>query len=153
MTDLVTIGGREWLVAVAPVGDGLVMEILRYADELRDPADFFTEVPKTKPQKDLVELAVQLIEQKSAPFKPEAYRDHYQEALKALVQEKMKGRKIVAQDEGQRPTGTNVVDLMEALKRSVVQSTTLGAKRASPRAVSETTPKTAKTAPKKRRSS
>ncbi len=115
----VTIGGREWLVAIAPMGEGLVMELLRYSDELRDPADFFTEVPKVKPQKELIDLAVQLIEQKTSPFKPEAYRDHYQDALKELVQKKMRGSKIVTHDDAARPSGTNVVDLMEALKRSV----------------------------------
>jgi DNA end-binding protein Ku len=115
----ITIGGREWLVAVAPLGDGLVMEMLRYAEELREPADFFAEVPSAKPQKEMVDLAVQLIGQKSSPFKPEAYQDHFQEALKALVQQKMKGTKVVAHEEAGRPTGANVVDLMEALKRSV----------------------------------
>jgi DNA end-binding protein Ku len=116
----VTIGGREWLVAIAPLADGLVMEMLRYAEELRDPADYFDEVPSTKPEKEMVDLAVQLIGKKSAPFKPEQYKDHYQVALKELVQNKLKGHKIVAHEE-QRPTGTNVVDLMEALKRSIGQ--------------------------------
>ena len=116
----VTIGGREWLVAIAPLADGLVMEMLRYAEELRDPADYFDEVPSNKPEKEMVDLAVQLIGKKSAPFKPEQYKDHYQVALKELVQNKLKGHKIVAHEE-QRPTGTNVVDLMEALKRSIGQ--------------------------------
>lgn len=116
----VTIGGREWLVAIAPLEDGLVMEMLRYVEELRDPADYFDEVPSGKPDKEMVDLAVQLIRKKSAPFKPDQYKDHYQVALKQLVQDKLKGRKIVAHEE-QRPTGTNVVDLMEALKRSIGQ--------------------------------
>lgn len=116
----VTIGGREWLVAIAPLEDGLVMEMLRYAEELRDPADYFDEVPSGKPDKEMVDLAVQLIGKKSAPFKPAQYKDHYQVALRDLVQNKLKGRKIVAHEE-QRPTGTNVVDLMEALKRSIGQ--------------------------------
>ena len=50
-----------------------------------------TRSPPAKPQKEMVDLAVQLIEQKTTPFEPEAFRDHYQDALKALVQEKMKG--------------------------------------------------------------
>jgi len=116
----VTIGGREWLVAIAPLEDGLVMEMLRYAEELRAPADYFDEIPSGKPDKEMVDLAVQLIGKKSAPFKPEKYKDHYQVALRELVQDKLKGRKIVAQEE-QRPAGTNVVDLMEALKRSIGQ--------------------------------
>jgi DNA end-binding protein Ku len=115
----VTIGGREWLVAIAPLEDGLVMEMLRYAEELRDPAGFFDEVPTAKPDKEMVDLAVQLIGKKSGPFKADKFEDHYATALKALVQDKLKGRKIVVSHEEARPKGANVVDLMEALKRSV----------------------------------
>jgi DNA end-binding protein Ku len=115
----VTIGGREWLVAIGPLGDGLVMELLRYADELRDPADYFTEVPAGAPPKEMVALATQLIEQKSAPFKADAFQDRYKLAMKDLIQQKMKGRKIVAPETEGRPSGANVIDLMEALKRSV----------------------------------
>ena len=57
------------------------MEMLRYAEELRDPTDFFDEVPPEKPAKEMVDLAVQLITQKSAPFRPEKFEDHYQTAL------------------------------------------------------------------------
>ena len=149
----VTIAGREWLVAIAPLGEGLVMEMLRYAEELRDPADFFTEVPQTKPQKEMIDLAVQLIEQKSAPFDPSAYRDHYQDALKALVQEKMRGHKIVAHEEGTRPTGSNVVDLMEALKRSVGQPPGRGGAKAATPPRGEPPSKPAKPASRKRKSS
>ena len=118
----VTIGGREWLVAIAAMNDGLVMEMLRYADELRDPADFFDEVPNAKPDKEMVDLAVQLITKKSSKFAPEKFEDHYQTALHELVQAKLKGRKIIAPSEEARPKGANVVDLMEALKKSVGQS-------------------------------
>ncbi len=118
----VTIAGREWLVAIAPLGDGLVMEMLRYVNELRDPADFFDEVSSAKPQKEMVDLAVQLIEQKASRFDAAAFHDHYQEALKALLQQKLKGKKFVAAEEpATRPSGPNVIDLMEALKRSVNQ--------------------------------
>jgi DNA end-binding protein Ku len=118
----ITIAGREWLVAVAPLEDGLVMEMLRYANELRDTADFFGEIPKTKPDKEMIELATQLIEKKSGPFNPERFQDHYATALRELVQEKLKGHKIIAPHEDARPQGSNVVDLMEALKRSIGQS-------------------------------
>lgn len=118
----VTIGGREWLVAIAPLQDGLVMEMLRYADELREPADYFDEVPSAKPEKEMIDLAVQLITKKSAAFDAGKYEDHYQTALKQLVQDKVKGRKIIAPHEETRPKGTNVVDLMEALKKSVGDS-------------------------------
>jgi DNA end-binding protein Ku len=125
-----TIAGREWLVGVAPLGDGLVMEMLRYAGELKDPADYFDEVPTAKPDKEMVDLAVQLIEKKSEPFDASKFQDHYATALRELVQDKLKGRKIVAPHE-ERPQGSNVVDLMEALKRSIGQPTT--GKRKSPR--------------------
>jgi DNA end-binding protein Ku len=115
-----TIAGREWLVGVAPLGDGLVMEMLRYAGELKDPADYFDEVPTAKPDKEMVDLAVQLIEKKTEPFNANKYQDHYATALRELVQDKLKGRTIVAPHE-ERPQGSNVVDLMEALKRSVGQ--------------------------------
>ena len=115
----ITIGGREWLVAIAPLKDGMVMEMLRYAQELRDPVDFFDEVPSAKPAKDMVDLASQLISQKSSPFRADKYQDHYQSALKELVQAKLKGNKIVAPSDESRPKGANVVDLMEALKRSI----------------------------------
>lgn len=118
----VTIAGREWLVAIAPLEDGLVMEMLRYADELREPADYFADVPKAKPDKEMVDLASQLITKKSAPFDAAKFEDHYQEALKELVQAKIKGRKLVVTDDESRPKGANVVDLMEALKRSIGQS-------------------------------
>jgi DNA end-binding protein Ku len=60
----------------------------------------------------------QLIEKKSGTFDPKKFEDHYGTALKELVQEKLKGHRVVAK-ETERPTGGNVVDLMEALKRSI----------------------------------
>ena len=115
----VTIGGREWLVAIGPLEDGLCMSMLRYAEELRKPEDFFDEVPPEKPSKEMVDLAVQLISQKTAPFKPEQFEDHYQTALQELVKAKLKGRKIIATPETPRAMGGNVVDLMAQLRASV----------------------------------
>jgi DNA end-binding protein Ku len=122
-----TVSGREWLVAVAPLQDGLVMELLRYAEELRDPAEYFDEVPTAKPQKDMVDLAVQLIQKKAGAFDPSKFEDHYGTALKELVQGKLKGQTIVAR-EAERPAGGNVINLMEALKRSIEGSTPVKAK-------------------------
>ena len=115
----ITIGGREWLVGIAPLNDGLVMELLRYAEELRNTEDFFDEIPSSKPEKEMVDLAVQLISKKSAPFKPEAFEDHYATALSELVQQKLKGRKIITPPDESRPSGDNVVDLMDALRKSL----------------------------------
>jgi DNA end-binding protein Ku len=90
------------LVAVAPLQDGLVMELLRYAVELREPAEYFDEVPSAKPQKDMVDLAVQLIEKKSAAFDPKKSEDHCGTALKELAQEKMKGIRLSASRAGKK---------------------------------------------------
>ena len=116
-----TIGGREWLVAVAPLEDGLVMEMLRYANELREPAEYFDKIPAMKPAKELTDLAIQLINSKSGPFKPEEFQDHYGTASRELVDKKVKGQKIIAAPESPRDGG-KVVDLMEALKRSIGDS-------------------------------
>jgi len=112
-----TIGGREWLVAVTPLEDGLAMIMLRYADELRDAAPFFDEVPTAKPDKEMIDLAVELINRKSGKFEPEEFENHYVEALKDLVDKKMKGQKIVAPREEHEPR--RVTDLMAALKKSI----------------------------------
>jgi DNA end-binding protein Ku len=116
-----TMRGKENLVAVKPCGDGLLLETLRYADELRKSDKIFSEVPNKRPPKDMIDLAKELIERKSGPFKPEAFKDHYGDALRALVAEKRKKGKITEaeEEEAPRPKGDNVIDLMEALKKSV----------------------------------
>jgi DNA end-binding protein Ku len=114
-----TIAGREWLVAIAPFEDGLLMEMLRYADELKKTADFFDEVPTAKPDKEMVDLAVELIERKSGKFTPEQFKNHYAEALRDLVNKKMKGQKVVAPHEEVAPGGGKVIDLMAALRKSI----------------------------------
>ena len=101
---------------VEPAGLGMVM--LRYADELRDPAPFFEDVPVEKPDKEMVDLAVELIERKSGKFEPEEFENHYHTALKELVDQKMKGHKIRAPKEEGAPPG-KVIDLMAALRKSI----------------------------------
>ncbi len=114
-----TIAGREWLVAIAPFEHGLLMEMLRYAEELKDPDEFFDEVPTAKPEKEMVDLAVELIGRKSGRFTPEQFKNHYAEALRALVNKKMKGQKVIAPHEEVAPGGAKVIDLMAALRKSI----------------------------------
>jgi DNA end-binding protein Ku len=78
-------------------------------------------VPHKRPQKDMIDLAKELIERKAGPFKPDAFKDHYGQALKALVAEKRKKGRItdVEEEEAPRPKGDNVIDLMDALKKSI----------------------------------
>jgi DNA end-binding protein Ku len=113
-----TIAGREWLVAIAPFEDGLLMEMLRYSDELKKPAQFFDEVPTGKPDKEMVDLAVELIGRKSGKFTPDQFKNHYATALRELVNKKMKGQKITTPHE-EAPRGAKVIDLMAALRKSI----------------------------------
>ena len=113
-----TIGGREWLIAISPLDDGLSMTMLRYADELKDAAPFFDEVPTAKREKEMVDLAIELINRKSGKFKPDEFENHYVTALKELIDKKMKGQKIIAPHEDGAPRG-KVVDLIAALKKSI----------------------------------
>lgn len=114
----VTMSGREYLVAVGPIDKGLGMHIMRYAVEIRATASYFADLPDQKLDPEMVGLASELIGRKAAEFKPEQYKNHYSIALHELLKEKAKGHKIVAPKE-ERPTGTNIVDLREALRRSV----------------------------------
>jgi len=119
-----SIRGREQLVAIKPCGKGLLMETLRYADEVRKGQAFFTEIEDQTPDEELLELATTLIDKKTAPFNAANFEDHYADALMKLIQKKAKandGKKILedADDADSGRKGSNVVDLMAALKKSV----------------------------------
>lgn len=121
-----TLRGREYLAAVKPCGNGLLLETLHYADELRKADPMFSGIPKKTADKDLLEVATALIERKAAPFDATAFKDNYSAALKQLVDKKMKGKKgkISVGDEDERPASDkgNVIDLMSALKKSLETS-------------------------------
>ena len=142
-----TISGREWLVAIAPFEDGLLMEMLRYADELKKPAQFFDEVPSGKPDKEMIDLAIELIGRKSGKFTPDQFENHYATALRELVQKKMKGQKITAPHE-EAPRGAKVIDLMAALRKSIGDKEGPKSKSKAPAAKKKAAPK--RTAVKKR---
>ncbi len=115
-----TMRGREYLVAVKPCGRGLLLETLRYADEVRSSEEFFDDLPAPRLDKEMVTLAGELIERKSKPFDAARFKDSYADALAELVARKRKGKKIVTtdDDDSRRQSG-NVINLMEALKKSV----------------------------------
>ena len=118
-----SIRGSEKLVALKPCGKGLLLETLRYADEVRKGQSFFSEIEEAKPKKELLDLAQTLIDQKSAPFDANEFEDRYVEALKKLIDKKAKsksGKKVIEDvDEPEGGSGGNVIDLMAALKKSV----------------------------------
>jgi len=111
---------RERMLALEPRDKGLLAYTLRSHDEVRNPATYFDEIPDHKADPQMIAIAQKIIEQQSGPFEPEEFKDHYEEALRALIAEKQKGKgRVVHVDE---PKDTNVVDLMEALRRSLGQS-------------------------------
>jgi DNA end-binding protein Ku len=111
--------GREYLVSVKPCGNGLILETLRYADEVNKARDYFREISDAKPDEELLDLAEALIDRKTAEFDASKYHDRYIEALQALIEEKRKGKTITTDDDAAPAKGTNVIDLMAALKRSI----------------------------------
>jgi DNA end-binding protein Ku len=118
----ISVRGRETLVSLKACGKGLVLETMRYEDEVRKAQDYFKGIPATKPDKSLLDLATTLIEQRSAPFEPAEFHDRYIDALKTLIAKKAKskGKKILEDvEEPETARGSNVIDLMAALKKSV----------------------------------
>jgi DNA end-binding protein Ku len=113
----VVLHRRERIVAVRPCGRGLMLETLRYAEELREAERTFAELDDAPADPRMVGLAKELIEQRSAPFEPARFKDDYEAGLKALIQAKLRGRQA-----GQKPAPAppaEVIDLMQALKRSL----------------------------------
>ncbi|WP_066781934.1 non-homologous end joining protein Ku [Sphingomonas sp. CCH5-D11] len=117
--------GREYVVSLKPCGRGMVLETLRYADEVNRAQSYFRDIPDEKPDTELLELAEALIEKKSSAFDPQEFHDRYVDALKNLIDRKRKqkpNRKIIEEDEGGGRSASNVVDLMAALKKSMEKS-------------------------------
>jgi DNA end-binding protein Ku len=111
--------GREYLVSVKPCGRGIVLETLRYADEVNRARDYFRDIGEGKPDEELLDLAETLIDKKTAEFDASKFHDRYIEALHDLIERKKKGKTIEAEEEPAAPRGGNVIDLMAALKRSI----------------------------------
>jgi DNA end-binding protein Ku len=114
--------GQEYVVSLKPCGRGMVLETLRYADEVYKPSSYFRDIGDAKPDPDLLEMAETLIEKKTGDFDAGEFENRYIDALKELIAEKQKkkGKRIIQDDEPDRiPKGSNVVDLMAALKKSL----------------------------------
>jgi DNA end-binding protein Ku len=132
-----TLRGREYIAAIKPCGDGLLLETLHYADELRKADPMFHGLSGKTSDEDLLEVATALIDKKTAPFDATTFKDNYSTALKELVQRKLKGKKAKIEVEDEDDTGKrgdNVVDLMSALKKSLEGSSEkAAAKKAAPK--------------------
>ena len=114
--------GQEYVVALKPCGRGMLLETLRYADEVNKASSYFREIEDAKPDPDLLDLASTLIEKKTGKFEPAEFHNRYVDALKGLIEEKRKrkGEVIIQDPDDDAPKkGSNVIDLMAALKKSL----------------------------------
>lgn len=118
-----SVRGQEQLVGLRPCGKGLVLEVLRYADEVNKAANYFRDVGNAKPDPDLLDLAETLIDKKSGKFDASDYHNHYVDALKRVIAKKAKAKGKKVLEDVEEPAGidrgSNVIDLMAALKASV----------------------------------
>src|SRR5215831_5510883 len=114
----VVLTNREHIIALEPLDKGLVGTLLRYPYEVRSGEEYFDEIQDVKVTKDMLDLAKHIVNQKSGSFEPEKFEDHYETALIDLINQKRSGKPMIPKE---RPAARNVVDLMEALRRSVGQ--------------------------------
>jgi DNA end-binding protein Ku len=107
---------RERVVALEPREKGIVAYTLRSGDEVVVPELAFDDIPSTRPDRKMIDIARKIIEQQETAFDPSAFDDRYETALKALIKAKQKGVKPV---KAEPPEDTNVIDLMAALQKSL----------------------------------
>ena len=115
----VVLTSREHLIAMSVREKGFLVTTLRTADEVRSSDEIFDEIKDSKPDKEMLQLATQLIRQKAGKFKPETFRDRYQDALMEVIRAKIKGETPVV---AKAPETARVINLMDALKRSLAES-------------------------------
>lgn len=137
----VVFTSREHVIALEPRGKGLLGITLRYPYEIRKEDQYFDDIENEKIPKDMLELASHIVETKSGHFDPQKFEDHYEEALKELLKKKQAGEKIEAPKEREP---AKVINLMDALRRSVSAERAAGGRRKPPR--SSTQRRTAKRA-------
>jgi DNA end-binding protein Ku len=107
---------REHMIALEARGKGLLGITLRYPYEVRKEKSYFDEIAEEKVPKEMLDLAMHIVDTKRGKFEPQKFEDHYEDALKELLKKKQHGEKIEA-PRPERPS--NVVNLMDALRASV----------------------------------
>src|SRR6266567_5724813 len=112
----VVLTSREHIIALEPLDNGLVGTLLRYPYEVRDEKEYFDDIQDVKVTKDMLDLAKHIVTQRTGEFEPEKFEDHYEAALTELINAKRNGKTV---GQKPRPRGENVVDLMNALKKSI----------------------------------
>jgi DNA end-binding protein Ku len=132
----------------------MVLETLRYADEVHRAASYFREIGDTKPDPDLLDLAETLIDKKAGDFDAGEFQNRYIDALKKLIAEKQKkkGKRVIQDDSSDKPAkGGNVVDLMAALKKSIDSGERTPARKAAAKKSAAKKAPAKKTAPARKR--
>ncbi|MGZ5928396.1 MAG: non-homologous end joining protein Ku [Rhizomicrobium sp.] len=107
---------RERLVALEPRDKGIIVYTLRMGDEVIPSKEAFADIPATRPDKQMIEIARKIIEQREGDFEPDKFEDRYENALRDLIRRKQKGEKLVTAEPVEED---NVIDLMAALKKSL----------------------------------
>ena len=110
------LSSRERVVTIGARENGMFVTTLRNPNEVRGTAEYFDNIPKGKPEAEMLDLAEKLIEQKVTHFDPRAYEDRYEVALLGMIKEKLKGHKPII---AAAPERGNVINLMDALKASL----------------------------------
>jgi Ku protein len=113
----IVLTNREHVLMIEPFGKGLLGTTLRYPYELRDADDYFDGIKSPKISKDMIDLAVHILDSKAAHFDPSKFKDDYEDALRALVKRKAAGKPVKVAEPSARPS--NVINLMDALKQSL----------------------------------
>jgi len=127
----VVFTSREHVIALEARGKGMMGVTLRYPYEVRKERDYFDEIENERVPKDMLDLAVHIVESKTGKFEPEKFEDRYEEALKELIKKKQKGEKIERPKEA---APSNVINLMDALRESVKAGRGRGERRKAARA-------------------
>ena len=113
----VVLTNREHIIALDPLGKGLMGTLLRYPYEVRSEKDYFDDIQDVKVTKDMLDLARHIVEKKSGAFEPDKFEDHYESALIDLINKKRSGVRLTAK--AAPKTAGNVINLMDALKKSL----------------------------------
>jgi DNA end-binding protein Ku len=139
----VVISRRERMVLLEPLGKGIMATMLRYPYEVRGEEPYFEDIPELNIPKEMRDLAGHIIETKSADFEPAKFEDRYENAMIELVKSKETGRPVAAPE---APRPSNVVNLMDALRKSIAAEPPAASKKAASKTSAERAPKAAKKA-------
>lgn len=140
------VRGKSSIVCLRPHGKGLAIETLRYADEINKADQFYAEVPDVQPEEELKSMAEELIKRKTKPLDMKAFKDPYENALRELIEAKIEDRPLEEIEEPE--VGAQVINLMDALKKSMAASEGKASSGAKARGTKKTAAKSAATAKK-----